>query len=154
MPHAPAMPMVWAATSDRTLHGRLMMAAEAPPEARGGLEQGLVQEFEPVPELTGLAAWDAVASAPGAFTVITAEQSRVDFDFFRPTSLGPLDRLLGLAATHVAVDIWFEEEPSPEVPDSWTLTIAAGRELVAMALAGAPDASLWAALPRLAGKPE
>ena len=128
---------VWASTRSNVLHGSTRPAGEA----HGG--RGSLYELELLDVATALVAFDLVAEAPGAFAIVTRDQSRVDFLFGRGGVLGTLDRWTGRRVDRVTLDLWFEEDPDPPLVDVWQVSLTFARAFVEHVFADVTDGELW-----------
>ena len=130
--------MVRASTPSGFLHGANTPAPEG----------GTYLLFDQVEESEALLAFDAVVQNPGAFEIITRDQTRVAFLMGGGLS-GLVDRLLGRTIDRVTLDIWFEEEPEPPLVDVYTVSVQAARVFIEYAYQDLGDNELW----RLLGLP-
>src|SRR6266545_35725 len=129
---------VWASTRRRRLLG-----SSRPAAGTMGLTKGMLFEFAAVDVTTALAAFDEVLNDPGSYALETRDNSRIDFLIGRGAVLGLLDRLLGRPVKWVTLDIWFEEDPEPELVDVYALEVNGARSVIEAVYSDVPDSELW-----------
>ena len=138
MSQEPIVRNVWAST-----RGRHLLGSSQPAAGTNGLTQGTLFKFASVDKITALAAFDEVLKDPGSYAIETRDTSRIDFLIGRGAVLGLLDRLLGRPVKWVTLDIWFEEDPEPELVDVHALEVNGARSVIEAVYTDVPDSELW-----------
>jgi len=128
----------WASTRRRRLHG-----ATRPASGTMGLERGTLFELDQIDLATALQGFDAAAADPGSFSIVTRDQTRVDFLFGSGGLIGLINRLLRRPGALVTLDIWFEQDPDPPLADVHAVSVENARAFVEAAYRDVPDGELW-----------
>lgn len=138
MNHSAITRYAWASTRSRRVHG-----ATRPASGATGLEKGTLFELDQIDLPMALQGFDAAAADPGSFSIVTRDQTRVDFLFGSGGLIGLINRLLRRPAALVTLDIWFEEDPDQPLADVHAVPAERARAFVEAVYMDVPDSALW-----------